>query len=177
MLPSAKIPFLYPSKTYRTFHRQLHMAHYNFLDDLKDGHQAEEEVIELLPYHFPGIEGIERSTSKGYDIQASFKGDTLTFEVKYDIAVERTGNIAIEYESRGKQSGIVTSKANYWVYKFLGRFFIFPTVVLKKKIFEEQAFDYRTVGGDWGSNTRIFLVEAEKFQSWGKELLPPPPEK
>lgn len=38
-----------------------------------------------------------------------------TIEVKFDFACYRTGNFYIEYESRGKPSGIATSKADYWM--------------------------------------------------------------
>ena len=39
------------------------------------------------------------------------------FEVKTDRLSAKTGNIYIEYESRGKPSGIKTTQADYWVYK------------------------------------------------------------
>jgi|TARA_R100000482_G_scaffold109485_1_gene51746 hypothetical protein len=38
-----------------------------------------------------------------------------TIEVKFDFACYRTGNFYIEYESRGKPSGISTTKADYWM--------------------------------------------------------------
>jgi len=37
-------------------------------------------------------------------------------EVKYDKIASRTGNIAIEYESRGKPSGITITEAEYYCY-------------------------------------------------------------
>ena len=147
------------------------MAHYNFHDDLQDGHRAEREVIDLLR-HFPDITDLEQSAGRGYDISCRYRERTVTFEVKYDIAVERTGNVAIEYESRGKPTGIAITEADYWVYKFLGQFFVFRTSVLRKKIFEERAYDRQATGGDPGSKTRMFLVEAGKFRGWGKELVP-----
>ena len=38
-----------------------------------------------------------------------------TIEVKFDFACYRTGNFYIEYESRGKPSGIATTQADYWM--------------------------------------------------------------
>ena len=38
-----------------------------------------------------------------------------TIEVKFDFACYRTGNFYIEYSSRGKPSGIATTKADYWM--------------------------------------------------------------
>ena len=39
-------------------------------------------------------------------------------EVKRDNWVGRTGNVAIEYKSRGKPSGIATTQADYWIIMF-----------------------------------------------------------
>ena len=47
-----------------------------------------------------------------------------------------TGNIFIEYESRGKPSGIATTDANYWIYKIneLNFALIFDVIKLKEKL-------------------------------------------
>jgi hypothetical protein len=37
-------------------------------------------------------------------------------EVKRDSWISKSGNIAIEFESRNKPSGIATSKADYWCF-------------------------------------------------------------
>lgn len=37
-------------------------------------------------------------------------------EVKYDRQASKTGNVFVEYMSRGKRSGIVTSEADYWAF-------------------------------------------------------------
>ena len=42
------------------------------------------------------------------------KGDKV--EVKTDYKATRTGNLFIEYESRGKASGLSTSTADYWAF-------------------------------------------------------------
>lgn len=56
-------------------------------------------------------------------------------EVKCDRMTLKTGNVYIEYESRGKASGIATSEADYWVYKFDEESaVIFKTDALKKKL-------------------------------------------
>jgi hypothetical protein len=39
-----------------------------------------------------------------------------TIEVKRDFKALNTGNIFIEYQSRGKLSGIATTQAKYWCY-------------------------------------------------------------
>lgn len=41
-------------------------------------------------------------------------------EVKRDYKVSGTGNVAIEYRSRGKRSGIATSEADWWAIALSG---------------------------------------------------------
>ena len=40
--------------------------------------------------------------------------DNRTIEVKKDLKAMKTGNVFIEYSSRGKRSGISTSEAEWW---------------------------------------------------------------
>jgi hypothetical protein len=58
-----------------------------------------------------------------------------TFEVKSDRASWDTGNIYIEYQSRGLPSGIRTTCADYWVYKTSEKqAIVIETDELKRKI-------------------------------------------
>ncbi len=145
------------------------MAHYNFNKDLIDGKAAELEVAQRLIARLNLAEDdIEHSSSKGYDLKIISKG--WTFEVKNDLMAERTGNVAIEFESRGKPTALSATTAEFWVYKFAGSFFAFKTETLKRKLFEEKQFFREVVGGDAGSNTKMFLVKVSDFKSWGKEI-------
>ena len=67
-----------------------------------------------------------------YDLKVGHRGERYlaavlegaTIEVKSDSWMARTGNIAIEFESRGKPSGLAVTEADYWC-------FIFDTEKLK----------------------------------------------
>ncbi|MBK9017491.1 MAG: hypothetical protein IPM82_27490 [Saprospiraceae bacterium] len=143
--------------------------HYNFNKDLQDGQAAEREVAQRLIARLNLAEDdIEHSSSKGYDLKIISKG--WTFEVKNDLMAERTGNVAVEFESRGKPTALSATTAEFWVYKFAGSFFAFKTETLKRKLFEEKQFFREVVGGDAGSNTKMFLVKVSDFKSWGKEI-------
>lgn len=145
------------------------MTHYHFEKDLPDGHQAELEAIERLKVRFNiGAEDIERSAKKGYDIRIISSG--MTFEVKNDLMAYKTGNLAIEYESRGKPTGLAASLADYWIYKFSDVLWIVSTKQLRKKLFIEERYIKRVIGGDAGSQTKMYLVKVPVFKSWGKEL-------
>lgn len=145
------------------------MAYYNFKKDLVDGQAAEQEVAKRLMVRL-GIpaEDIETCTSKGYDLKIISKG--WTFEVKNDLKAHETGNVAIEYESRGKPTALAATTADFWVYKFANCFFAFKTETLKRKLFEEKQYFKDVIGGDPGSNTKMFLVKIAVFKSWGKEI-------
>jgi len=68
------------------------MKHSNsFYYDLDFGEKAEDWISELF-------------------------SDGRKIEIKYDRMAHHTGNIFVEYESRGKFSGISTTKANYWIF-------------------------------------------------------------
>lgn len=64
----------------------------SFTHDLALGEEAEDWVKKLL--------------TNGFKI-----------EVKNDQIIHKTGNLFIEYESRGKSSGIATTTADYWIYR------------------------------------------------------------
>jgi hypothetical protein len=69
------------------------MKHSNsFYYDLDFGEQAEDWVKELF-------------------------SDGTKVEVKFDRMAHLTGNLFVEVYSRGKASGISTTKANYWIFR------------------------------------------------------------
>ena len=81
-------------------------------------------------------------------------------EVKSDTMAHITGNIFIEYESRGKPSGIATTDANYWIYKIneLNFALIFDVIKLKEKLryyFKNNM--YMKNGGD-NNTSKGFLI-------------------
>jgi hypothetical protein len=141
------------------------MAHYDFVQDFQDGRQAEEEVLGKLKAYFRlAPEDIELCDNKDFDLRLRTNG--LTFEVKNDLKAYQTGNVAIEYECRGKASGLATTKADFWVYKFSGAFWLASTKQLRTKLFSEKSYWKEVTGGDPGSFTKMFLVKVTDFQSW-----------
>src|SRR5262245_14403191 len=97
------------------------MGFYNFSRDLKESEKSEALVIEYLKDK--GCTHLESNADGRYDISyRTPEGIERTAEVKHDYMWEKTGNVAIEYVSRGKASGIATSKADVWFY-FLNRLY------------------------------------------------------
>jgi len=78
-----------------------------------------------------------------YDLKFGQEGETeiaallndCNVEVKRDRQTQKTGNVYIEYESRGKASGIATTKADKWAYILQdGCILIVNTELLKKAL-------------------------------------------
>ena len=87
-----------------------------------------------------------------------------TIEVKTEREKwKSTGNIVIEFESRGKPSGIATTEADYWFHNLaLGEdivmTLVFPTKILKNYIV--QAMPRIVRGGD-NNTSRLYLLNLQ----------------
>lgn len=160
----------------------------NFKKDTKVGDVGEylgRQYVEQLGYSF--ISGPPDAELKEYDLLCSYGELFRTFECKADIRCKPplvyysntakktrtikngdTGNIFIEFESRGKPSGIVTTKSDIWFYVFyyLREIWTIPTPKLKKLI-NENNFDVRC-GGD--NNTSLgYIIPKDKFSQHFKK--------
>lgn len=80
-----------------------------------------------------------------------------TIEVKRDYMAGKTGRVFVEYESRGRPSGVSTSEAEYWAFVLDGdRVYILPTDRLKDICRANWKTAKRVRGGD--SNTSQGLL-------------------
>lgn len=77
-------------------------------------------------------------------------GDLLegkTIEVKTDLQAQKTGNVFIEFSSRGKYSGIATSEADYWCFKLSDEQFVLLSTEKTKQLVKKNS--HRKIrGGD-----------------------------
>jgi hypothetical protein len=86
------------------------VAHYEFWSDLAVGQDGERRVAERILARIPGSKYLGSNHNSAGDLLMDVYGKHTLIEVKTDIMSERTGNIAIEYESRGRPSDISVSK-------------------------------------------------------------------
>lgn len=95
---------------------------YEFSKDISTGVQGENFIRELLEGR--GFNFIDSCQNNAYDLRMSYRDKEYTYEIKTDVYPRDTGNIVIEFESRGKGSGVMVTKADYFVTFFprLGRF-------------------------------------------------------
>jgi hypothetical protein len=92
--------------------------HNDFYENLDFAQEGEREVAALLERKLPGIKILDSNNNgKSHDIEALLEGRKVLFEVKEDVRASDTGNVVIECESRGKPSGIRTTKADFWLFR------------------------------------------------------------
>ena len=115
----------------------------DFKGDLKFGHQMEDEVAEM------------------------FSGKKI--EVKSEKGMwQRTGNIAIEYESWGKPSGIDATESDYWFHNLCIDGSIYATLVFKTETLKKiiNSLDYvKSVNGGDHNASRMSLLNLKKLFS------------
>jgi hypothetical protein len=150
------------------------MPNYNYKQDKPIADRTEQQVAEILRATYNAVI-LDFGHTNAYDIRARVNGKIFTFEIKEDFTCERTGNVGIEFECRGKPSGIAVSKADFYIYKIHTsngiKIYLFKTKQLKGMITEEKYF--RVVnGGDVGSGSMNYLFKYDTFTSYGKCIYP-----
>lgn len=132
------------------------MGKYTFSEDLKDSEASVKQVIEFLKED--GCTDIQTNDDGRYDISYVTKdGKYKTAEVKHDLMWDKTGNVAIEYRSRGKASGIATSKADTWFY-VLNQIYYCPAGDLRAYLIQHWDRYRRVKGGDNGTSDLVLLT-------------------
>jgi hypothetical protein len=85
-----------------------------------------------------------------------------TIEVKTDFIADRTGNIAVEYESWGKPSGIAVTKARHWVFVIPNKIALFVETNRLKDIARRLYNEGRvTTGGDLNKSKMVLIPITE----------------
>ena len=84
-------------------------------------------------------------------------------EVKYDLKALKTGNVFVEYESRGKSSGISTTKADYYCFSFGDTFHLIEISLLKNRCRKYINTNRDKKGGDSNTSKGILLPLNELF--------------
>lgn len=142
------------------------MGNYNFNKDLVIGEQGERTVAQDL--ESIGAKLITDNKNNSHDLIVEKDGTQLKYEIKTDVFCFPqfdTGNMFIEFECRGKKSGIEVTTADWFVmyYKYLKEIWYIKTDELKKLINDNQFFETE-FSGDQNSNTRGYLIPREEYK-------------
>jgi len=109
-----------------------------------------------------------------YDLKVGQIGEELlhsilhskTIEVKRDSWIYKSGNIAIEFESRKKPSGISKSEADYWCFIFSGGYNDEIMVLIKSNRLKDICRKYYKLGkiksmGDNNTSKAVLIPVTE----------------
>jgi len=127
------------------------------------------------------MENLEPSTEnrKKFDIDLEYGKvrERLVADMLQDKKIEvkserdiwqKTGNIAIEYESYGKPSGINATESDYWFHNLCIGDDVFATVVFKtknlKRIINNLDYKRSVAGGDHNAS-KMYLLNLKKLFS------------
>lgn len=147
------------------------VGNYDFDKDLKNEQKNKNLVSKFLTSN--NFKIINDNNDNKYDLLVNHSGDTTSIELKEDFEAARTGNVAIEYYSRGKPSGIRTTQADiYWYTVHYNGFYKYLAISVNKlKEFFKTSYDYYSVvGGDKNSYTKMYLMKVKLFESICNEM-------
>lgn len=111
---------------------------------------------------------MEHNSDFKYDLKLGQKGENLlakiiqsrgdTIEVKTDFKALETGNVFVEYESRGKKSGIARTEAIWYTFVLSNNILLtISTDKLRKICREYFKTDRDITGGDSNTSKGILL--------------------
>lgn len=138
-----------------------------FEKDLVEGKRVEEQVLNILKKHFSCATMIE-GACKDYDIWIPER--TVGVEVKSCPSCHDYGNIVIEIEMFGKPSGLLRSKAGYWVIYDGTKFQLMTREDILHCIFINKLTYREFVGKGDAESKKAFLVPATQLMKYGKEI-------
>lgn len=148
---------------------------YDFNKDLSVAEITEKKIAELLQSVF-NLVVMKFNKTKDYDILMKGKktGTLHTFEVKEDFTHARTGNVGLEFESWGRESGIQVSKAEYYVYKIHNTDGTYDVYVIKtqvlKALINKKMYSRIIIGGDFGSESKNYLFKDTVFYKYARKI-------
>lgn len=144
----------------------------NFGNDLVIG-EVGENLFKQYLIKYKGLSFLRKSEDKKdlkrWDLEFLFKDEVVRYEIKTDVYVKPdrdTGNMFVEFYSRGVDSGITSTTADVWVniYFHLKEIWVIKVDDLKKLI-NENNFRQTQYSGDLNSNTRGYLIPREKVKN------------
>ena len=148
--------------------QEIH-GQYDYNKDKVQADKGEDFVIgylESVGFKFirkSASDGDDKSELKEFDLLMSYKEREVKYEVKTDMYPKDTGNLVVEFECRGKPSGINVTKADYFTTYFtkIGEIWNIKTDKLKRLITENE---FKSVPGGDDKKAKMYKIPREKFR-------------
>lgn len=166
MFKSSGFRTFFCAKNFLKLFMDMIRGEYNFNKDLAKGESGEDRVVEYQVGL--GFEFVSRNNDNKYDAIMRFGENEYKYEYKTDMYCtpkNDTGNLVVEIMSRGKDSGISVTQADYFVtyYPHLGEIWNIKTSELIKLIGDNN-IKLKKGAGDPGSNTAFHLVHRPTYR-------------
>jgi hypothetical protein len=138
-----------------------------FTQSLSVGHIIENDVLQIIRRKYPCAVRLENKFS-GYDI--FIPEIEKRIEVKSDQKSQYTGNILIEFEMNGRASGIMTTKADFWVFFDGEQYRVIEPRHIIDCIFKSRQVYHEITGNGDTKTKKAFLIRKNELFKYGKEL-------
>lgn len=155
----------------------------DFTASLYFGQCYERIMVELFQRYYDSVELAPNKCFKDWDANfmridyeddGSIKDNYEPYESKCDTLALSSGNMAIEYRSKGEKSGIDATTAKFWIHFIhdptsdVLEYYKIPTAVLRKMIREEQ-WD-RNVDGGYKGYSSMYLFRRSAFEKYKRTI-------
>jgi hypothetical protein len=141
----------------------------DFNKDFELGIDGEEFIKNFLISK--GFKFISENNDNKYDLLMSYNKSEIKYEIKTDVFITKekdSGNLVVEFECRNKPSGISVTEADYYVYYIPNLKEVWNIKMSDlKNLIEENDFKV-AVGGDKGSNTKMYLIRRSSYRKYFK---------
>mgnify|MGYP007089694410 CR=1 FL=1 len=140
---------------------------YEFKKDISTGVKGENQIRGILESR--GFKFINSCQNNSYDLKMSYGDKEYTYEIKTDVYPRDTGNLVVEFESRGKSSGIAVTNADFFVTFFprLGEIWNIRTEDLRGLISKINPVIFEN-SGDANSKTRLYKLKKSEVRQFFK---------
>ena len=137
-----------------------------FQRDLGRGIDIENQLLDIIRVKYPSASLIHKY--KGYDIWIPELHKSV--EVKSDLKSNFTGNIVVEIEMFGKPSGLMVTKADYWVFYDGNKFISIKPMDIVNCIFINKLTYKEFIGNGDIASKKAFLVPKDILFTYGVEF-------
>ena len=137
-----------------------------FSHDLCDAIDVERLVATAICKEFD-LTFVKQGKNEKFDFILFTGKKELSFEVKHDKIASQSNRVAVEFECRGKPSGISVSCSDFYVIVIGSDAYIMNTTALKT-LFESEKFT--VTGGDPCSSTKMKLISLKTIKKYSKKI-------
>ena len=118
-----------------------------------------DNIKELRKSDF-SVTKFEKDLSYGKKHEKMVMKSLEKYELKTDRMAHKTGNVYVEFQSRGKDSGIRTSKSNTWIFKIVSAkdTHLFSVHIPLSRLKKLVSNNYRVMPGGDNLTSKGYLV-------------------